>query len=105
MIAALEQDVFSSGIAARFRGSSRRDATRAALQHISTGRAYDDDTHDLAQQKVRSLLGKRAAQIDQIRRQMQTKALLQIWLYVHVPLTIALLAALTAHVVSVFYYW
>ena len=43
--------------------------------------------------------------IDQIRRQMQTKALLQIWLYVHVPLTIALLAALTAHVVSVFYYW
>jgi hypothetical protein len=36
---------------------------------------------------------------------MQTKALLQIWLYVHVPLTIALLAALTAHVVSVFYYW
>jgi hypothetical protein len=105
VIAALEQDVFSSGIAARFRGSSRRDATRAALQHISTGRAYDDDTHDLAQQKVRSLLGKRAAQIDQIRRQMQTKALLQIWLYVHVPLTIALLAALTAHVVSVFYYW
>ena len=54
---------------------------------------------------LRSLLGKRAAQIDQIRRQMQTKALLQIWLYVHVPLTIALLAALTAHVVSVFYYW
>ena len=43
------------------------------------------------EQKVRSLLGKRAAQIDQIRRQMQTKALLQIWLYVHVPLTIALL--------------
>ena len=36
---------------------------------------------------------------------MQTKALLEIWLYIHVPLTIALLAALIAHIVSVFYYW
>ena len=33
------------------------------------------------------------------------KALLEVWLYVHVPLTVALLAALTAHIVSVFYYW
>ena len=105
VIAALEQDVFAAGLLARFRGPGSRDATRAALRHISTDRAYDDDQDDLAQQKVRALLGKRAAQIDQIRRQMQLKALLEIWLYVHVPLTIALLAALTAHVVSVFYYW
>jgi len=105
VIAALEQDVFAAGILARFRGPGSRDATRRALQHISTDRAYDDGADDLAQQKVRALLGKRAGQIDQIRRQMQIKALLEIWLYVHVPLTIALLAALTAHVVSVFYYW
>ena len=38
-------------------------------------------------------------------RQMRLKALLEVWLYVHVPLTIMLLAALTAHIVSVFYYW
>ena len=105
VIAALEQDVFASGIRARFAGAGRVDATRRALEHISTGRAYDDDPDDLAQRKVRALLGKRAAQIDQIRRQMQTKALLEIWLYIHVPLTIALLAALIAHIVSVFYYW
>lgn len=105
VIAALEQDVFASGIRARFAGAGRSDATRRALDHISTDRAYDDDPDDLAQRKVRALLGKRAAQIDQIRRQMQTKALLEIWLYIHVPLTIALLAALTAHIVSVFYYW
>ena len=105
VIAALEQDVFASGIRARFAGAGRADATRRALDHISTDRAYDDDPDDLAQRKVRALLGKRAAQIDQIRRQMQTKALLEIWLYIHVPLTIALLAALIAHIVSVFYYW
>jgi len=31
--------------------------------------------------------------------------MLEIWLYIHVPLTIALIAALTAHVISVFFYW
>jgi hypothetical protein len=36
---------------------------------------------------------------------MRLKALLEIWLYVHVPATFALLAALAAHIVSVFYYW
>lgn len=106
VIAALEQDVFDAGLLARFRGPGARDATRRALAYISTDRAYDAaEGDDLAQQKVRALLGKRSAQIDQIRRQMQTRAMLEIWLYLHVPLTIALLAALTAHVVSVFYYW
>ncbi len=30
---------------------------------------------------------------------------MDIWLYFHVPLSFALLAALPAHVVSVFYLW
>ncbi len=51
------------------------------------------------------LLRRRKAQLDQIRRQMKLRALLDVWLYIHVPVTIALLAALTAHIVSVFYYW
>ncbi|WP_341712260.1 hypothetical protein [Erythrobacter sp.] len=105
VIAALEQDVFSTGLLGRLRGPDRHDATRDALDRISTDRAYDRDEDDLAQQKVRGLLGRRASQIDQIRRQMRTKALLEIWLFAHVPLTIALLAALTAHVISVFFYW
>ena len=41
----------------------------------------------------------------QIRRHMKIRARLEVWLYLHIPATIALLAALTAHVVSVFYYW
>ena len=35
----------------------------------------------------------------------ERRALLEIWLYVHVPLTVVLIAALIAHVVSVFFYW
>lgn len=39
------------------------------------------------------------------RRTLRHKALLDLWLYVHVPLALALLAALAAHVISVFIYW
>lgn len=51
------------------------------------------------------LLERKSATLARARRQIQLKALLEIWLYVHVPLTFALLAALTAHIVSVFFYW
>jgi hypothetical protein len=42
---------------------------------------------------------------DRVRTDLRYRALLQLWLYFHVPLSFALLAALIAHVVSVFYYW
>jgi hypothetical protein len=42
---------------------------------------------------------------DRVRRDLQLRALMQVWLYLHVPLSFALLAALTAHVISVFYFW
>lgn len=42
--------------------------------------------------------------IDRVRRDMRFRALLRMWLYVHVPVSFALLAALIAHIVSVFYY-
>ncbi len=105
VIAALEHDVFHAGVWSRLTGRSRRDPTARALEHISTSRAYDSGADDAAQQKVRALLGRRQNQVEQIRRYMRTKALLEVWLFIHVPLTIALIAALVAHIVSVFYYW
>jgi len=42
---------------------------------------------------------------DRVRRELQLRARMQVWLYAHVPLSFALLAALTAHIISVFYFW
>ena len=99
VIAALEQDVFAAGFWARLTGSYPRCVTRRAVDHFIHARG------DEAVERVRGLLGRRLAQIEQIRRQMRLKALLEVWLFIHIPATIALIAALTAHVVSVFYYW
>jgi len=55
--------------------------------------------------QLMELISRRNALITRINRDIQLHAQMQIWLYVHVPLSIALLAALTAHIVSVFLYW
>jgi uncharacterized membrane protein YeaQ/YmgE (transglycosylase-associated protein family) len=51
------------------------------------------------------LLERKDAALAQARRHIKMKTQLEIWLYIHVPMTIALLAALTAHILSVFLYW
>ncbi|MDP5103906.1 MAG: hypothetical protein NWP98_08270 [Erythrobacter sp.] len=97
VIAALEQDTFHGGAWGRLTGSYPRCATRRALRRI-------DPASDAAA-RVHALLTKRAEQLAQIRGALRIRALLEVWLFIHVPLTIALIAALTAHVISVFYYW
>jgi ABC-type transport system involved in cytochrome bd biosynthesis fused ATPase/permease subunit len=51
------------------------------------------------------LLTRKAELLGRVRRDIQYKAMMDIWLFVHVPLTFALLAALVAHILSVFFYW
>jgi len=50
-------------------------------------------------------LTRKSTLTDRVRRDLRFRALMKIWLYFHVPLSFALLAALTAHIISVFYYW
>lgn len=56
------------------------------------------------QQLVRIFAARRGV-LRRLRKDVQVQALLQVWLFVHVPMTIALLFALIIHIVSVFYYW
>jgi hypothetical protein len=58
-----------------------------------------------AMEAVVALLERKAAALSRIRKHLRIKALLEVWLYVHVPATFALIAALAAHIVSVFFYW
>lgn len=97
VIAALGQDVFYGGALARLTGSYPGCKTAQALRGMGTGTE--------AEERVTALLEKRQEQLAQIRGQLRIRAMLEIWLFIHIPLTIALIAALTAHVISVFYYW
>jgi hypothetical protein len=59
-----------------------------------------DETH----RPLRAKLDEKSLLVFRLRRDIRLKALMDIWLYLHVPLTFALLAALIAHIVSVFYF-
>lgn len=52
-----------------------------------------------------SIMSRRQAVIRRIVRDIQLQGLMKVWLYLHIPLTIALLVSLTAHIVSTFLYW
>ncbi|RZL53873.1 MAG: hypothetical protein EOP70_14290 [Variovorax sp.] len=103
VLAALEQDPFAGGLFARLTSLYPGCATRAAINGFS--RASLIETREPAIQRIESLLQRRQSQLDRMRRHMRIRGMLEVWLYVHVPITFALLAALTAHIISVFYYW
>lgn len=101
----LEQDPFGGGIFRRLSGRYPNCATRYAQSEIRRETAYKPNYGDDPVEKVDALLTRKEAMLARVRRHLKLKALLEIWLYVHVPVTFALIAALVAHVISVFFYW
>ena len=101
VLAALDEDPFAGGIAARLSGRYPGCATAAALRTLTLSRSSDP----AAREKVVGLLKQKEAALARLRQHLRIRGLLEIWLYVHVPLTFALIAALSAHIISVFFYW
>ena len=65
---------------------------------------FDSDNHQALQALLR-IAGEKAVLVKRLRRDIQLQALLQIWLYIHIPLSFIMLAALLGHIFAVFYYW
>jgi hypothetical protein len=55
--------------------------------------------------QVLSLLEEKSLTLEKARRYIRLRSLLEVWLFIHIPATIALIAALTAHIISVFFFW
>lgn len=79
-------------------------STRALTQIRQMAESYTGKDADAARRLVR-VLARKVELLARIRKDIQYKALLDIWLYFHIPLTVALLAALAVHIVTVFLYW
>lgn len=101
----LDQDAFGGNAWNRLTGSYPRCATARALARVreTTGTQVDLGNDPL--EKVDTLLERKQATLGRLRRHLRLRAMLEVWLYVHVPAAIALLAALIAHIISVFFYW
>ena len=95
--AAIRAPAMATTLLGRLAGRVRRCGTAAALAGL--------DASDPGLAGVRALLEGRARLLAQLRENVRLKSWLQLWLLLHVPATVALLAALLAHIVSVFFYW
>jgi hypothetical protein len=103
--ASIAESPFKAGLLRRLSGRNRRCRTDRALRLLRPRLVATVGPGGEALESVVALLERKAAALARIRRHLRLKAQLEIWLYVHVPLTFALIAALAAHIVSVFFYW
>ncbi len=101
----LEQDPFGGGLLRRLSGHYPNCATRAAQAAVRQESAYKPNIDNDPLEKIDVLLARKEAMLARVRKHLRLKALLEVWLYIHVPFTFALIAALFAHVISVFFYW
>ena len=102
---ASENTRIGGGVLRQLSGREPDCATARALVRVRTLADQSDMSEAAPLRRLISLLTRKDELLRRARRDVQLKALMDIWLYVHVPLSFALLAALLAHVVSVFYYW
>ena len=102
---AIDRTRIGGGVMERLRSDFPKCATTTALASLkaNASAAKSKGGDDLT--PVISLLERKVVLMERARRHIRYRALLELWLYVHVPVTFALLAALIAHIVSVFYFW
>jgi hypothetical protein len=105
VLLSLDEEPFGGGLWRRLSGRHPRCRTARALAEMRRRMALATGEQADALESVVALLERKSAALERIRRHLRLKALLEIWLYVHVPLTVALLTALLIHIVTVFLYW
>ncbi len=93
------------GLMRQLSGHDPSCATAAAVARVEAlaQTVADEDTAHV--RRLISRLSRKSELLQRARLDVRLMALMQVWLYVHVPITIALVAALIAHIIAVFYYW
>ncbi|MCB2011084.1 MAG: hypothetical protein KDF64_10890 [Geminicoccaceae bacterium] len=85
-----------------------RDSGCGTARAIARAREISRNLPPVEAQKASELariLGGKLEIVQRARRDLRLKALLDLWLYIHVPVTIALVITLIAHIIAVYFYW
>lgn len=102
---ACQDTEIGGGIVRQLIGRRRDCPTSLAVQKLREfGKDLKGDQPRLYRELYLIMLQKEAL-VAKARRNIMLKANLEIWLYLHIPLSIALFVALIAHIFSTFFYW
>jgi hypothetical protein len=103
----LERTKIGGGLFSIISGSSRNCATAKAFKEVSAlvdHRDWNEDERQRISELVADMARKRELAAC-LRRDGRYRAMLSLWLWFHVPLTVALLVTMVIHVTLVFFYW
>lgn len=104
LLAALDAPLFDTPWQ-RLRGRHPHCRTAALVRQLAASAGTLPEAQSRLNSELYRLQLQKLARLDRLRRYLCHKAWLDLWLLLHVPLSLALLAALGAHIVSVFYFW
>lgn len=93
------------GVLQQLSGSARNCPTARATTLIQASVRQLKGPEAKRNNELYVLMLRKQKLVAQARMDVRYRAVLNFWLYFHVPLAFALLAALTAHIISVFFYW
>jgi hypothetical protein len=79
--------------------------TAAAIAYLDAKGMVVAPEIEEAWRRVRVLLEEKGLLLIRVRRDISYKAMMDAWLYLHVPIAMMLLVALFAHIFSVFFLW
>jgi hypothetical protein len=78
----------------------------AALDWLANEQSRATDADSLAKiGELSALIRNKRQMLRQIADDLRLQAMMEVWLYFHVPLSAGLLMALAAHIITVFLYW
>lgn len=103
----VHQTVIGGGVYGQMRRAHPNCPTNQAvtlIEAVNKGRAFKGEQAQILHKLYDAMLRKQKL-VQRARRDIRFKAMMQLWLYMHVPMSFGLLAALIAHVFSVFFYW
>jgi hypothetical protein len=89
----------------QFTGRNPQCLTTAVTRLLITSTEKMSGEQAKTNAAVYELQLQKLARLNRLRNYTRLKTWVDVWLIVHVPLSIALLAALIAHIISVFFYW
>lgn len=101
---ASQRSRIGGGVLSQLRGTDPSCPTTAAADLVRARGAKLKGADAEANRELYAVLVRKQRLLERGRQAVMYKARLNVWLYAHVPLAFALLVALTAHIISVFFY-
>ena len=105
VLASIQHTRIGGGVYSQLRARASNCPTTSAVKLIKSiaAKAKGDDARK--HQELYGMILRKERLVARARTDIRYKAIMDIWLFFHVPLSVALLAALVAHIVAVFFYW